>query len=120
MLLALQFSGKIGIGTLITIAASLVALSVYLTNQFRGGDPADLREAYTVELERRREAEEREKKMAIELAAQKLKTDLSGLEERLVKRMDAFEKAQEKHTLALNGLVDAVAAVAKLVQKAAV
>lgn len=104
----LQFSGKIGIGTLLTFAVVLVGVTTYIVTLWRGGDPSDLREAYNTELERRREAEQDGKKTAIALAAQLAKTDITGLEDRMTRRMDVFEKAAEKQTAILEGLVTAV------------
>lgn len=104
----LQFNAQIGIGTLLTFSVVLVGVTTYIVTLWRGGDPSDLREAYNTELERRREAEEDAKKLAIELAATQARTDLTGLEERMTRRMDIFEKAAEKQTKILEGLVAAV------------
>jgi hypothetical protein len=110
-LFGLQFTGKIGIGTVLTFGAILVGVTVYLTHVFSGGDPADLREAYNTELERRREADGDKARIAAELAAVTARTDISGLEERMTRRMDAFEKHTAQQTKVLEGLVAAVQAL---------
>lgn len=111
LLAHLQFSGKIGAGTLVTIGLVLVAVTTYGVRQWRGGDPKELRDALALEIDRRRESDEDRKKLALELAAQKAKTDLTGLEDRMTRRMDIFEQHAKQQTEILEGLVAAVTAL---------
>jgi hypothetical protein len=109
-ILALQFSGKIGIGTVITFGLAVAAVAVFLT-KLLNGDAPELRQGLADEITRREAAEADAKHLEIELAATKARTDISGLESRMAARFEAWEKHQEQTNQILAGLVEAVQAL---------
>lgn len=106
----LQWSGKIGVGTLVTVGLAVAAVTAYFV-KLRNGDAPELRQSLADEVTRRKAADEDRKNLRLELAATRAKTDITGLEDRMTRRMDVFEKAAEKQTEILQGLVEAVQAL---------
>lgn len=105
--LALEVSGKIGVGTIIT-AIIVVAGVVSLFWKMQQGDPSEWRENYLGEVTRREEVEagelrQRELKheALTELAALRARTDLAPLMEAIVGLSQAQQKSEDRMTTVL-------------------
>lgn len=116
----IEWSGKIGVGTIVTLCLAVAAFTAFVVRGMNGDAP-QLKREITDEITRReasevdrKKAEDKIAKLEIELAAWKARTDLSGLEDRMARRMDAFELHAKQQTEVLTGLV---AAVTSLIEK---
>lgn len=109
-LTGIQVTGKIGVGTIITLLALIVA-AFWANRRWQQGDPSEWRENYLGEVTK---SQELESKLAVAketITALQRAKDITGLEDRLTHRMDVFERAAEKQTRILEGLVTAVTAL---------
>lgn len=109
----IEWSGKIGIGTVVSLCLFVAAITAFCV-KLKNGDAPELREAVADEITRREGAEKDRDQLRIELAATKARTDITGLEDRMARRMDAFELHAKQQTEVLTGLV---AAVTSLIEK---
>lgn len=109
-LLGLQVTGKIGIGTIVTLLALIVA-AFWANRRWEQGDPSEWRENYLGEVTKSQELEAKLASANETITALQRAKDITGLEDRLTHRMDVFEKAAEKQTKILEGLVAAVTAL---------
>lgn len=128
-LVAVTFSGTIGVGTVITIATVVLGLA-WGWLKIKQADPSEWRDNYLAEVTKREEIEkevlrQRELKHTAlnELAALKARTDLAPLmeaivglqksqeraEERMTVRLEAFERNQKQTVEILSRLVETTA-----------
>src|SRR5581483_919671 len=99
-MLAIEFTGNIGIGTIITILVIAVSTTA-LFLKWRQGDPSEWRENYLGEVTRREElektlAEQRERKhqALTEVATLKAQTNLTPLMEAMLGLQSAQERSE--------------------------
>lgn len=113
-LVGLQVTGKIGVGTIITLLALIVA-AFWANRRWQQGDPSEWRENYLGEVTKSQELEAKLAMSKETIVALQRAKDITGLEDRLTRRMDTFEEHAKQQTEVLRGLMQAVTSLVERV-----